>query len=61
MIARIVLGLCVRRRSYSPAELVVAALEHYPAGEFAGVDGERGMVGVRYRTRDGENGRVRFA
>lgn len=60
VIARIVLGLCVTRRSYSPVELFVAALEHYSAGEFAGIGGERAMARVKYEVRDGEDGRVRF-
>jgi len=62
VLIRTLLLLVVRTRQRSTTELVVAALEHQPQGEFAGVrqDDEKATAKVRYAIGEDESGRFRY-
>lgn len=62
VLIRTLLLLVVRTRERSTTELVVAALEHQPQGEFAGIrhDDEKATAKVRYGMGEDETGRFRF-
>lgn len=53
VIWQVVLGLFDRRRYRSPTQLIVAALEHSPKGEFEGKQhDEKAMARVRFHIKD---------
>ena len=60
VIARLILGLFLGKREYSPVELLVAAFEHYPTGEFAGMEKKSHMAKVRYVMEQDPDGKPRF-
>ena len=61
VLLRLTLGLIAGKREHSPVELMVAALEHHPTGEFDGIRGNvSAMAKVRYVMEEDEEGRARF-
>lgn len=56
VIAQAILGFIDRRRYRSPTQLLVAALEHAPRGEFEGKQhDEKAMASVRFHIQDDGN------
>lgn len=61
-IAQAVLGLLDRRPHRSPTQLLVAALEHVPQGEFDGKGHkEKELAAARFRVRDDEDRAGKFS
>ncbi|KAK6396629.1 hypothetical protein LTR65_008527 [Meristemomyces frigidus] len=62
VLTQFVLGLVSRRRYRSPTQLLVAALEHAPKGEFDGREhNEAEMARVRFHIRDAANTAGKFS
>ena len=62
VICQVVLGFWDRRRYRSPTQLLVAALEHAPHGEFAGkAHDEKEMARVRFHIQDDDNPTGKFS
>lgn len=62
VIAQVILGFIDRRRYRSPTQLLVAALEHAPRGEFEGKGhDEKAMAGVRFHIQDDGNHMGKFS
>ena len=61
VLIRTILGIThgAHQQDRSTVELVVAALEHQPLGEFEGLHGEKKLAKVRYEMRD-EGGKIKF-
>ena len=62
VVAQVILGFTDRRRYRSPTQLLVAALEHAPRGEFAnkGHD-EKELARVRFHIQDDDNNTGKFS
>ena len=60
VIFRLILGAFLGKREHTPVELLVAALEHQPTGEFVGMEKEEHMAKVRYVMEEDEDGKPRF-
>jgi hypothetical protein len=60
VLTQFVLGLIDRRRYRSPTQLLVAALEHMPRGEFHGKDDEE-LARVRFHVTDDEEKAGKFS
>lgn len=62
VLAQVILGFVDRRRYRSPTQLLVAALEHAPRGEFEGKGhNEVAMAGVRFHIQDDGNHLGKFS
>ncbi|KAL9126766.1 MAG: hypothetical protein Q9217_004235 [Psora testacea] len=60
VILRLLLGLLLGKREHSAVELIVAALEHHPTGEFSGMEEKSHVAKVRYVLEEDPLGKLRF-